>query len=286
MTWRVDEVSGNVHTIHFDNISSGWKQLILLTGDRHHDSPHTDKRLEKLHLDTALDLDAPVIDGGDWFDAMQGRDDPRRSRDDLTADLTRDDYFDALVDQAEEFYTPYAHLLTVLGIGNHETSVRKRSGTDLTNRFTHRMRRASGLGWPYRGGYGGYVRLQFNRGAHQQSLLLKYFHGSGGGGPVTKGVIKTNRHAVVYPDADIVAMFHIHEAWVMPITREKITRGGRIYKQNQWHICVPSYKDEYGEGSGGWHVETGKPPKPIGCAWIELQYINDEVVLRPRVDIV
>lgn len=285
MGWHVEEMSRNVHTIVFDNIASGWKQTVLLTGDRHHDSIYTDKKLERKHLDTALEIGAPIIDIGDMFDAMQGREDPRRNMDELGDGLAREDYYDALVEQAEAFYLPYAENLTVLGIGNHETAVRKRSGTDLTSRLAHRLRNATGNLWPFRGGYGGYVRLQFRRNNYRKSVSLKYFHGSGGGGPVTKGVIKTNRNAVAYPDADIVAMGHIHEAWAVSIPREKCSQAGRISLQNQWHICVPSYKNEYGDGAGGWHVETGKPPKPIGCAWVTFSYLNDDISMQPWVEV-
>lgn len=285
MGWHVQEMSKNVHTIVFDELGPGWTQSILLTGDRHHDSIHTNTRLERAHLERALELNAPVIDIGDMFDAMQGRDDRRRNADELPPHLAREDYFDALVEQAEAFYRPYAHLLTVLGVGNHETAVRKHSGTDLTARLAYRLRHESGAVWPFRGGYGGYVRLQFRRGNMRRSLRLKYFHGSGGGGPVTKGVIKTNRNAVAYPDADIVAMGHIHEAWVLAIPRERCSQSGRVSAQNQWHICVPSYKDEYGAGSEGWHVETGKPPKPIGCAWVHLRYAADDIIVQPEVEV-
>jgi hypothetical protein len=35
----------------------------------------------------------------------------------------------------------------------------------------------------------------------------------------------------------------------------------------QWHIRTGTYKDEYGHGREGWHVESGRPPKPVGAMW-------------------
>ena len=31
-----------------------------------------------------------------------------------------------------------------------------------------------------------------------------------------------------------------------------------------------TYKEEYGDGSKGWHVERGAPPKPVGGRILEL----------------
>lgn len=101
--------------------------------------------------------------------------------------------------------------------------------------------------------------------------MIKYYHGAGGGSaPVTRGVIQTNRQAVYLPDADVVINGHNHEAWYMPISRERIGDTGVIYQDVQHHIRTATYKNDYGDGSGGWHVEGGKPPKPMGAAWIRL----------------
>jgi hypothetical protein len=36
------------------------------------------------------------------------------------------------------------------------------------------------------------------------------------------------------------------------------------------HLKVPSYKEEYVDGYGGWHIERGGPPKPTGAVWLRL----------------
>ena len=96
--WRVEQLRSNVHRIIFDNVSNGWKQYILLTADRHHDSPKTDQKLEKMHLDQALERNAPIIDVGDLFDAMQGREDRRRSKRESRPEHAKDEnYFDIAV---------------------------------------------------------------------------------------------------------------------------------------------------------------------------------------------
>jgi len=285
--WDVVELQPNVHRIVFDNVRDGWEQYILLTADRHHDSPKSDRGLEKLHLNMALERNAPIVDLGDLFDAMQWREDRRRSKSESRPeDATRDNYFDMLVDGAERFYSPYAHLFAVLGLGNHEAAVTKHAGTDMTYRLARRLREAGGKEWPYRGGYGGYVKLRFKiQGTALQNINLKYFHGSGGGGPVTKGVIQTNRRAVIFPDADIVVSGHIHEAWAVVITREKINGQGTLGRGNQIHVSVPSYKDDYSTGAEGWAIEKGLPPKPLGCVWLRCHFHNGRVRVQPDLDV-
>ena len=285
--WRVEQLRSNVHRIIFDNVSNGWEQYILLTADRHHDSPKTDQKLEKMHLDQALERNAPIIDVGDLFDAMQGREDRRRSKRESRPEHAKDEnYFDVLVDDAEKFYKPYANLFAVMGIGNHEAAVIKHAGSDLTYRLTRRLRESGGADWPFRGGYGGYVKLFFIvQKTVKHNLNLKYFHGSGGGGPVTKGVIQTNRRAVVFPDADIIVSGHIHEAWALAVTREKCGPKGALGRSNQIHISVPTYKDDYDTGAEGWAVESGMPPKPMGCVWLRLYFHGSKIHVHPDLDI-
>lgn len=100
------------------------------------------------------------------------------------------------------------------------------------------------------------------------SRILHYFHGTGGGGPVTRGVIQTNRLAVFNPDADIVLTGHTHDEWILPITRQRISDQGVPYHDEQIHVRTPGYKDSWSDGYGGWEVEKMLGPKPKGAAWL------------------
>ena len=108
-------------------------------------------------------------------------------------------------------------------------------------------------------------------GAPNKTLL--YFHGSGGGGPVTRGAIQTNRMAVNYPDADVVMSGHTHDNWIIPIKRQRIGQSGVPYQDLAYHVRTPTYKDEYDSGVG-WAIEKGLNPKPLGCVWLEF-YVAD-----------
>lgn len=277
--YSVEQITPNVHTLTFAGIREGWEQWILLSSDRHHDSAYCDQALEIAHLEEAKRRGAIWLDFGDLFDAMQGTDDRRASKDALRNEHKRIDYLDSLVNEAAGFYGPYASLLAVAGMGNHETAVLKRYGTNLTDRLIDRLRNQYG-GRCFTGGYGGWIRLRFYiQGNVQRQMRLKYFHGAGGGGPVTRGVIQTNRQAVFLPDADIVVNGHTHDAWHMPIARERLSEAGKQFQDLQHHVRTSTYKDEYNTGAGGWHVETGKPPKPIGAVWMRL-FLSDPRMAR------
>jgi hypothetical protein len=273
----IKHVSRNVLSVRFPYVSKGWEQYVLLSSDRHHDSKWTDRALAIEHLEKARDRNAYIIDVGDMFDVMQGKFDPRRSYRDLRPEYTVENYLDEIVVDGAKFYSPYADRFLLIGRGNHEQAVLKNNGVDLISNVVHRLN-AEKKTSIQAGFYGGWVKFQFMISATQGlSKNLKYFHGSGGGGPVTRGVIQTNRQAVYLPDADIIVNGHTHDAWYVPIARERITDGGGIYQDIQHHVRTTSYKDEYRDGGDGWHVETWKPPKPIGAAWLRFYYDNVKV---------
>lgn len=274
MEWTVTTTAPpNVHEIVFDGDyrEPGWERWVLLTGDRHWDNPKSDWTLQKKHLDEAKAKGAPVIDVGDWFCLMQGRWDKRSAKSDIRPEHNVNDYLDAIPQTAVDFFAPYADNIAVIGYGNHEKSIKKHQETDVLARFVYRLNNECGSNVQL-GGYGGYVKIKFAHKNFAVSKWLKYYHGSGGGGPVTKGVIQTNRRAVYTPDADIIVTGHIHEKWTINIPRERITRQGRIHIDNQLHVSVSTYKREYAKGAGGWHVERGAPPKPIGGYWLRFTF--------------
>ena len=59
----------------------------MLRSDAHHDSAHCRRDLEKRHLELAMEKGAYILDAGDLFDAMQGRNDKRFRADNIALDL-------------------------------------------------------------------------------------------------------------------------------------------------------------------------------------------------------
>lgn len=271
--WEVSELSNNVHTIDvLDNWKlSGFEFKALITSDWHYDNPKCDRKLLHAHLAEAKRIGAPVFCNGDLFCLMQGKRDKRGSKQDVRPEHQVADYYDAVARTSAEDLSEFAQNIAVVGYGNHETAIIKHQETDVLQSFARRMR--NDYGSPMKvGGYGGWIFFRFKNpapgGGSTLTLKMKYFHGSGGGGPVTKGVIKANRMAVYLPDADLVTTGHIHEKWALRYTHERVTGHGRVYLRDQLHLCTGTYKEEYQDGSKGWHVERGAAPKPMGGYWV------------------
>jgi len=240
---------------------------VLLSFDRHHDNPKSNNRLERVHLEQAKERNALIIDGGDLFCAMQGKYDPRSNKKDLKPEHQTGDYLDKLVKTAANFYGPYAENFAVMAMGNHETNIAKRHETNLTQRLVDMLNDKHKTSIKM-GGFSGWVKFQIMYSKCVMTTNLWYHHGYGGDAPVTKGTIQTNRQAVYLPDAHIVATGHTHNEWQFPIPRLRLSDKGKVYHDEQLHLKVPSYKEEYNDGFGGWHIERGGPPKPVGAVWL------------------
>lgn len=282
---QVEKNAANVLTVRFPDVHEGWEHWFLLSSDRHHDSAGCNRELELEHLEMVKERDGHVLDFGDIFDVMQGKYDPRRSYPEMRPEYLdemvkrKTGYLDVVVRDAAEFYRPYANHFLLLAQGNHETAIHHHNDTDLIERLVYAMNEKGGQ--VNKGSYGGWVRFNFVIGKTQrESVNLKYFHGSGGGGPVTKGTIQSNRQAVFLPDAQIVVNGHIHESWILTLMRERLSDQGVVFQDTQYHVRTATYKNDYGDGSGGWHVERGAPPKPMGAVWLRFYHDKKHVRLQ------
>jgi hypothetical protein len=278
----LNEQRGAVTSIYYD-YTSGWEQWLFLTSDNHFDSIYCNRDVMRADFDEAKRRNARIFIFGDFFDAMQGRYDPRRSMPELRPEYARrEDYYDFLVQDAAAWLAPYAGVIDVMADGNHELSVLKAANTNVMDRLVADLNRATGSKI-FHGGYGGWVRFMFTRtlldGTHnpKSSVRMKYFHGSGGEAPVTRGVIQTNRQAVYLPDANIIVNGHSHNSYYIPISRERLSGKGMPYFDIQHHIRTPGYKQAYGDGTTGWDVTRGGVPKPIGGCWVRL-YAEGDII--------
>jgi hypothetical protein len=274
--WKFTEKSRNVHLMQISLPRVGDEQFVLLQSDVHWDNPHCKRDVWKAHLDEARERDAPILDNGDFFCAMQGKYDPRSSKNDIRPEHVGSNYLDRLIETADKSLAPYADLLTLRGQGNHETSIAKRHETDLTARLTERLKLRGSPACV--GGFSGWVSFSIKlSGTKTKAFKLWYHHGYGGGGAVTRGVIQTSRIAV-YCDADVVWNGHTHDAWIMPIERIRLNQEYQVEYCRQTHVRTAGYKDEYSDGHGGWHIERGGPPKPIGGAWLRFRHVKGDAI--------
>jgi hypothetical protein len=272
---------GAVTLVWFDDFTADFSQDFLLTADRHHDSKFCNRDLEMKHLEDAKRRNAYIIDCGDLFDAMGGRYDNRRSYDDIRPEYVCERYYDVIVEDAAKHYTPYADNFLLLSRGNHDNSIIKHTNHDMLSQLVY-MLNAKRQAPLMMGGYGGYIILYFSvKGTRRSSIKIKYFHGSGGEAPVTRGVIQTNRQAVIYPDADLVLNGHNHHEYTLAMKRERISSHGEVYSDLCWHCRTPGYMDSYADGSSGWEVERGGVPKPQGAIWLNVTYETFGRVSKP-----
>jgi hypothetical protein len=201
---------------------------------------------------------------------MQGAYDPRKSKSDIREEHNVANYFDAIINTAVDWFAPYAHLIKFIGYGNHETAILKRQETDIIERFVTLLNYKCQSNVQV-GGYGGWVRIHFADGSNNKSFNIKYMHGFGGGGAVTRGTIQHNRMSVNVEGADAIWMGHVHEDYEMTYTVEFLSNQDTVLQRDILMIRTSAYKEEYGDGSKGWHIERGASPKPIGGRWLILK---------------
>ena len=246
---------------------------LAMFSDLHWDNPKCDRETLKKDLDYCLENNIPIHINGDLFCLMQGRGDRRANKSDIREEHNNARYLDSVINTAVEYFTPYAHLITVIGYGNHETAIIKWQETDVLQRFVDLLNAQTGSNINT-GGYGGWLIIkQMYEGNSMTTTKIKYYHGSGGGGIVTKGAINLTRALETYEDFDVFTMGHIHENACRNDTRDTIMHTKKGYKlhQRQLHMMITgAYKEEYDDGAFGWHVERGAPIKPIGGRILEI----------------
>lgn len=266
-TWAITKTDQAAHRIDIPaTMVDGWEQWFLLTSDWHLDNPHCERKRLARTMDMARERRAVHLVIGDALDLMQGKYDPRSNKADIRPEYLGKPYLQAVMDDWSTFVGPYADQLALVTRGNHEQSVSRRVEWDVAENLSARLRADHGAR-TQTGAYAGYLRLVFtNPTGTIRSIDAVYDHGSGGGGPVTRGIIGTNRRSVYTAPTDWVLTGHVHERWHVEIPREHFGRTGKVSLRSQHHLCLGGWKEERLKGSE-WHVETGKPPKPIGGYW-------------------
>ena len=255
--------------VNFKTDSLKEKIKILVMSDQHFDSKQCDRKMLKSHFDQAKELNSPVLMLGDWFDAMQTRNDKRSMKSSLKAAYLNA-YLDDLVDETVEFLEPYSKNIAVWAWGNHESAILRNNETRLITRAIEILRlktKSNIMEMPYRGWIFLEAKDPRNK-IRSKAVKIAYTHGDGGSAPVTRGAIKSARRAVMWPDADLFLSGHIHAQLTMPIPRYRITERGYEYEDEQIHAQLPTYKTK--SKHDGWEVEKGFGPPNMGGLWIEL----------------
>lgn len=224
--------------------------------------------MERKHLEQALERNAFIIDGGDLFDACQGKEDKRRNMDVLRDEDRRADYFDGLVENAAKFYAPFARNIAVMTPGNHEGKAKKHYGTNLTKRLVAELNRQPGANIQA-GCYTQFLRICLTRGTQRQRYVAWWTHGAGGAAPVTQGMISHQRRRVFVSGVDLMIGGHNHLSWRMDAIRLQLNHNGVVERKPVLVVNVPSYLDDY-QAEDDYPHDKGGEPKPLGAYWLHM----------------
>lgn len=270
--WQVSKKQDSVVISHEVPSVEGWEQWHLLRSDAHWDSPQCDRAMEKRHLEEAVSRNAAIIDCGDMVDAMQGRDDQRRSMAELRKEHAVEAYFSKLQDDHAEHLAPFAKNIAYLGMGNHETAILKHNQINLTAEVARRLRAEHGSP-VIAGGYEQFIRFAFQfSGTERASKLMYITHGAGGAAEGTRGTIKVGRRSANIPDADIYVAGHTHHAWAVPIARMHCSRSGKVYEDEALHVQISGYKTR-----GDFEIQREMFCKPVGAWWLIFSHQNGKL---------
>ena len=249
---------------------SGWEQWVLLMSDEHFDSIKCDRSMLKRHHEEAKSRNAIIFKFGDIFDCMGGKWDKRTNKGDIRPEYQKANYFDIIKSDAADFYSPYKDNIKFISPGNHELSILMRHEIDLIGALGNQLNCTVGK-------YSGFIKFNFTKPSKgsSNSFVLYYTHGTGGGAPVTKGVIQNNRrqHTI---DADIYVSGHIHTGTTQPRPRVYLNTQCNVEYREPTHIILGAYKNEF--LTGGWADTKGFDPAVLGGMWIRFYCLNGKNV--------
>lgn len=274
-------VRRNVQEIRFGFKNKKERQYILCLSDIHFDNPSCNRELLREHLDEAMKRDAAICVFGDFFCCMQGAYDPRKSRGPKAVRPEDDhpDYFDRIIKNAAKWWKPYAENLVVVCPGNHETAILKRQEIDLIDRITCSLRQSDDKVTTAAGGYGNFIKVYCNLHNARESLVIYSHHGYGSGGAWSRQTTAFLKY-LEQVRADIYIAGHIHKKETFPIEQAYLSTGGYVRTKSIHFIRCGTYKNEFKDGSGGWSVEKGIGPRPLGGYWIELAMERERGLLK------
>jgi len=270
---KLEQFTPNSHVLKYETTKAKKTVKIAILSDLHFDNPDCDRELLKKHLDYCLEKEIPVLLNGDTFCLMQGKYDPRSSKGKVRPEHNGPNYLDRVVETSAEWFKPYAEIITVVGYGNHETSILRRQETDVIQRFVALLNHIAKPKVPvFAGGYTGALKVDVKIAGGCNPYHICYFHGSGGGGVVTRGEINLTRMATMFEGFECLTIGHIHEQKETSLRKVCLDKKGKMTHRDVLGVFTGTYKDEYKEGRLGWHVERGAPNKPIGGKILEINF--------------
>ncbi len=263
--------------VSVENGQSHWQ---FYGSDLHYGSPSCDTKRFNADLEDARRVNARCILNGDMFDAI-GPNDKRFTPTTLIKALRgSDDLKRDTVISSVKIYEPYADMIDVIGIGNHEETWIKWGQfdpvADLIERLNNILREQKSDHRIRHGGFCGFYRTRFAM-PHGQSCAhtTYYYHGAGGDSPVTLGTIDFNRKQVVF-DADLITCGHKHNMFWTNGVRCNLSQFGHVQFKERMCMQTGSYYHNYQECSQEHPLEYSyaesrtNQPKPMGGFFVNI----------------
>jgi UDP-2,3-diacylglucosamine pyrophosphatase LpxH len=279
-----------VHVFRREDTAWNRPFFYFLMSDLHIGHVACRQKLIAAELAAARAAGARILINGDVFDAINPKDKrfalsqiakPLRGEDDMEA---------AAVGMAVKLLGPYADLIDLIGVGNHEEAWIRRSAADMVGRLIRELHaglKAQGIAHTIRhGGISGFIRtyLSYDTDAplarnstvpRALTHTLAYHHGSGGDAPITKGQIEFSRK-VAHVIADAYWMGHKHNKTFSEDCILDLSTKNQIKYRQRLNIQTASYLENWkatdqGNPLGYTYAESSNsPPKPLGGLWLAL----------------
>lgn len=281
------------HVIDCEPGSEHWR---FICSDLHIGSPSFDAKRWQRDMEAAKRVGARTLCNGDVFDAIDFRD-KRFDASVLLPELRGEkDLQGAVVRLAAKLFGPYAGLIDVIGIGNHEEKWIGWNANDPVARLIERLN--SDLerdGSEHRirhGGIAGYIKTVFRFSSYEGrspsvSHDLLYMHGSGGDSPVTRGAIDFYRKETQFL-FDAVTMGHKHHRTFSDGVVIGVSATGRLFFKERKAIQTGSYYVNYRRTTQAhplaysYAESKHHAPKPHGGMFLRLRPVRHTTTDKPR----
>jgi len=238
-------------------VKSGDRLGFTFMSDHHIGSANTDYKLIEAEIKAALGHGDRILLNGDLLDLVLVKDHKRFDPDALHPRLRgRRNIVNEAIAWAVELLSPAAHLIDMIGVGNHETFIERFHNFDPTQVIVYELEKLARKKVHnhviHYGGYTGFVdyRMRFSRVTERTSAggarwVIYYHHGSGSAAPVTKGMIDFNRKDT-WVDADLIWMGHKHNRWNANVIKLSCPQNGdQPNVKDVRHLMTGAYFDTY-----------------------------------------
>lgn len=273
------------HVLHQKG-NAEWKWF-LFASDLHLGEAASNVARIKQDLDRARELNARIIMPGDVIGMILPKDHKRYQPACVASALrNRNDTVNAYVEYARDVLGPYADLIDMVGMGNHEIMAQKYHSVDVTRllvqSLSEKCRTSKREFRGKHGGLTGYIQYRFKRpGGDSKAYNIWYHHGTGAGAPVTKGLIDANRIKVSWPQADIYVTGHNHFRWVDPDCIFLLNRDGKLERHERRFIKSGNYRQGYQEqdeseaGNIDYTEMGGYNVAPLGGTFVRVRLLHN-----------